>query len=491
MGSTFGGIEIGKKALQTQQKSLSVTAHNIANANNDKYSRQWAIQSTTTPYTYPSIYSTTGAGQVGTGVKVERIERIRDQFIDTRIRYENQALGEWTVKKDNLREIESIFNELDDGGLFNTLNEFWESFQELNNNPESLALRETVVQKSITLTTQFNNIDKALVNFREHLGSEIEGKIVEVNDLLTKIASLNHQIKVIESGMNKKANDLADERDYLIEKLSKMVDIQVRVDSYNQVNISLNGINLIDGGSYNELVAVKNIENISVNVDHDDNPLTADVPYQYDFAIFTFKVNGNTVPVESGEIKGLIDVRDKIIDYKVNKLDKLVRSLKNEVNYLHQGGYDLYGNTNLKFFEFEAGEYDAAHFKVNSAIASDPAKIAASTSPDPDDSGNGENALAIADLRYKQGTIDTTTFNDFWQTQASKLGIDIERAERMSDNQEVLIEQLKQKREEISGVSLDEELTEMIKYQHGYNAAAKVIASMNEMLDTLVNGLLR
>lgn len=493
MMSTFGGIELGKRAIQTQQKSLDVSGHNIANANNENYSRQRAIQSATSPYTLASMYNSTGAGQVGTGVYVKSLERMRDQFIDTRIRYESQGYGEWSVRKDNLRQIESIYNELDNGGLKNNLDLFFESFQDLVNDPESSnAVRESVIQTAITFTTQMNHIERSLMEFRDHLGSEIENKIAEVNDLTSRIADLNKQIKAIESDPTKAANDLCDERDALIDNLSEIVDIQTRIDSQNQANISLNGIAIVSGVDYNV---------IEVEANHDDMT-SADGQRVYDsgeFDKYTFTIKGNEARIEGGEIYGLISVREDLADQKMNKLDLLAETLINEVNDIHRTGYGKndVNPDNPPNRDFFFGT-NASDISVHEDIIGHPENIAAA--PLTEDSNNdGENdfigdqsiALQIAQLRDTSiSDLGNASFNDFWQTQASELGIQISRAEAMEANQNVLLDSLEEKKQEISGVSLDEEMTEMIKFQHGYNAAAQVISVMDGMLNTLINGII-
>src|SRR5690554_5891958 len=391
--STFGGIELGKRAMQTQQKSLDVTGHNIANANNENYSRQRAVQSATDPYTLASLYNPAGAGQIGTGVYIKSIERMRDQFIDTRIRYENQGYGEWSVRKENLRQIESIYNELDSGGIKNNLDRFFQSFHDLVGDAESSnSVRESVIQTAVTLATQLNHIDRSLMEFRDHLGSEIEYKVAEVNDLTKRIAALNKQIKIIESDPTKAANDLCDERDALIDDLSKIVDIQVKFDSENQARISLNGIAIVSGVTSNELeysVSAESRTSIDGRV------------YATDFDKYTFSVNGNQARIESGEIYGLIAVREDITEQKMNKLDLLANTLIDEVNTIHQTGYGKNdvpttgdhetGGAGRDFFKGT----DASDIRVNDepdGIIGHPENIA--TAPETEDANNdGENDL--------------------------------------------------------------------------------------------------
>ncbi len=485
MSSTFGGIELGKRALQAQQRSLEVTGHNIANANNYKYSRQRAIQSATTPFAAPNLYNSTGSGQIGTGVYIEKIQRVRDQFVDKKIRYENHALGEWSVKKENLQYIEGIFNELDSGGMTANLDQFFDSFQELNNNPESMAVRESVVQKTISLTKQFNHFNNGLEEHRKNLGQEIVGRVDQFNYLTEKVANLNNQIKSVESDPDKSANDLMDERDAVLDELSKLADINYKVDSTNQVNISLNGINVVQGKRNNELSFNKVSET-----------RTSTDGQTYNFDIYEFEVNGNEVDINSGEMKGFIDNREDIIDYKINRLDYLARELRDQVNTLHNQGFGLKDDVKRDFFTGN----DASDLAVNQDIIDDSGHIAAAGDGVAfedkngdnirDNAGDGSNALAIANLR-ENGNIDGTGFNDFWQRQSSDLGVKIQSADQMKNNQEVLLGNLVQKREAVSGVSLDEEMAEMIKFQHGYNGAAKVISKLDEMVNTLINGILK
>ncbi|QTL96928.1 flagellar hook-associated protein FlgK [Iocasia frigidifontis] len=592
MSSTFGGVELGKRALQTQQKSMSVAGHNIANAANENYSRQRAIQSTTIPYTSPSLYSSTGAGQVGTGVYVKEISRMRDQFIDNRIWYENQGLGAWNIRKENLQQIEGIYNELDEGSLKSSLDDFFQYFSNLvGADPESSdSTRGAIIQQAVTLTTQMNHINASLMEFREHLGSEIENKISKVNNLTSKIADLNKQIKAIEADTTKAANDLCDERDALIDDLSKMIDIQVTIDSENQAQVSLNGIGIVHGDDSRKIIAEAN----------DVSRTSADGKRTYndgEFDKYTFTIDGNEAHIDSGEIYGLMTVREEIADQKMNKLDLLAESLIEEVNALHRTGYGksdlgmtemvsaeqtntadpLDGNTstiqvlvndgttttttditinsgdsladiasninsvanvtatvNGDRLEIEsAAGYtidivdrstddevnaieelglrgtgagrdffsgsDASSITVSDQILDHPENIAASSLAADSDGkkgndyvGNQSIALKIAQLATETSVsgLGNATFNEFWQTQASQLGVKISGAKAMENNQKVLLGSLEEKKQEVSGVSLDEEFTEMIKFQHGYNAASKVVSIMDEMLDTLINGII-
>jgi flagellar hook-associated protein 1 FlgK len=475
------------------------------------------------------------------------------------------------------------------------MDEFWQSFQELNNNPESLSVRESVVQKSITLTKQFNHFSRQMDNLREDLGVEIKRRVSKVNDYTKRIADLNKQIKTIESDTSKQANDLMDKRDGLLDKLSKLADVDYRTDQTNQVNVSLNGLSLVQGKSQNNLVV-----NETTTSKTSDDGVTYSGVTQYEF-----EVSGNAAQIKSGEINGLLESRTKIHNYKMNKLDRIARRLMDEVNSQHQSGYGLdidwagksedvnslqsavsplgtpvatagiSGTGQIEVYadgsavgtvtinsgdtlsdiatkidgadgtsgggsvtasvsgdrlevngsgashislrnassssqinvlervgmrtpsggsgnDFFTGT-EASNIKVADNIQQSPSNIAtasqwgdANQDGTNDFAGDGSNALKIAQLK-DDGTISGSNFSDFWQTQSSELGISITRAERMETNQQTLVDNMEQKREAKSGVSLDEEMSNMIKYQHGYQAAAKVISQMNQMFGTLNN----
>jgi len=474
MGSTFGGIEIGKRALQVQKKSLDVTGQNIANANTEGYSRQEVIQSTTKPHT---IYHGTGAGQVGTGVKIDEIRRIRNDFVDTQIREETSAKGKWEMRRDALKEIELIFNEPSDNSLRSTMDEFWNSLQELNNNPESQAVRATVRQRGLALTDTFNSLDDQLSDYRLALNDRIRTKVEDINSYAQRIADLNGQISRIES-MNQNPNDLKDKRDLLIDKLSKITSVQVKEDENGFANISIEGQSLVWQDTASKLVAEKDKSNSNL-------------------VEVKWASNNEEVKFTDGAIKGLLEARDTEIPKYISQLDAMAKKMVTEFNNVHKSGYGLDNSTNIDFFDPTG--ITAKSMDLSAAIKNDLNKIAAAskysdTNGDGknDYAGDGSNALKLADLGdQKLFNSGTATFNSYYSSNVAQLGVDSQRAKRMVNNQEVLTRQLNKQRDSISGVSLDEEMAKMIKYQHSYSAAAKFVSTMDEILGVLVNGIKR
>ena len=563
MGSTFSGLEIGKKALWAQKKSLEVTSHNISNANTEGYSRQEAIQTATSPL------SVSGAGQMGTGVKVSEVRRVRNEFVDGQIRKESRTKGYWEVKEDSLNEIELIFNEPSDQGVQQTMSDFWSSMQELNNKPESKAVRATVRQRALAVTDTFNHIDTQLNDYRASLDSQVKTTVQDINSHANRIADLNHQIVRIESD-GQDANDLRDKRTKLINELSESINIQVKENDVGAKRISVSGNALVQGDTANELAVQPNPSNDNL--------------YDVEWA------NGNEIILKDGRLNGLMEVRDDDISKYRSQLDELANNLISEFNAQHRSGYglntvnhvetaqqsdatsalnlqgefDIYvdgtnqgtvtvnsgdslnaiqtkvdavagvnasvnadnqleidgtgskislentsasGNDNiLRELEIGAGQdffsgNDAGNIDLVSNLKTDDgiqeiaaAKKMADSNGDGvnDYAGDGSNALDLAELQSAE-TMDggTATFSDYYGSNIAQLGVESQRAQRMVDNQDTLLTSLEQQQESISGVSLDEEMSNMIKYQQAYNAAAKIVSTMDELLGTVVNGLKR
>ncbi|HHY92257.1 MAG TPA: flagellar hook-associated protein FlgK [Firmicutes bacterium] len=453
-----------------QQRALETTSHNIANANTKGYSRQEAVLATTTPYSYPGM----GAGQVGTGVAVQRLRRLRESFLDAQFRNESKALGRWEVRRDTLEKLEAILNEPGDNGLSKLMDRFFAAWQELAKNPDGdqgLAVRSVVRQEGIALSEAFNHLAAQLNDLTADLNTSIGVRVNEVNSLARQIRDLNAQIVKAESG-NMAANDLRDRRDLLLDDLAKVVPIQVEEDRYGAVSIVVRDHTLLSGQQVNELGF---------------DPSTGKVTWPDGVEL----VAGAHL---YGSLEGLQEARDSVVaDYK-DQLDKLANYIAQAVNAQHKAGAGLDGTTGVDFFEGT----DAGSLKVSDAIMGNLETIAAAApaydddhNPVPPPPGDGSNALLIAQLKNGwdsngDGKIDVV-FSGEYNAWVADLGVKGQEASRMVDNQELLTEQLDSRRQAVSGVSLDEEMTNMVRFQQAYNAAARVITAVDEMLDTLIN----
>src|SRR5665647_644658 len=222
--TTFMGLEIGKSAIMAHQTALNVTGHNIANANTPGYTRQVANLVTNRPWHTPMLTGNATVGQLGTGVDVADIQRLRDDFVDDQIRNENRTSGYWDTQQETFAKIEVILNEPSDDGLRSVMDNFWESWQDLSAHPESEAVRSVVAQRGMAVADAFNHTFRQLTDLRQDVNSNVKIKVDEINSMAVQIKDLNQQILSI-SIAGKQPNDLLDKRDLLLDKLSQLVDI--------------------------------------------------------------------------------------------------------------------------------------------------------------------------------------------------------------------------------------------------------------------------
>lgn len=462
------GLHIGVRALKAQQRALDVIGHNIANVNTEGYSRQRAELATTTPHTMPSMNNLKQAGQVGTGVEVAQIVRLRESFIDERLRGNASLLGEWEQRAKTFGEVESIFNEPTNDGLRKALDKFWGALQELHNNPENGAVRANVREHAGAVTDLFSVYHSQLKEYQKALNESVKNQVNQVNTIAQRIADLNANIASVHS-TGENANDLMDKRDLLIDQLSKIVNIEVNFDSRANANVTIGGFSLVSGEDYTQLKYV---------IDSKKDG----------YASVKWAATDNPLQLKSGELKGILDSRDSIVHTYVNQLNDMARNFIREFNTIHQSGYGLNGSTGIKFFEGT----DASNIRVSTAIL-DPVhgtnNIAAALAPNKE--ADGGNAQRLSDLMHKgMMSEDKVSMNEYWGGIITKLGIDSQRATRLKNNNATIDHQLSQQRQSVSAVSLDEELANMIIHQQAYNAAAKTISTQSEMLDVLL-GILK
>ncbi|MGC8778081.1 MAG: flagellar hook-associated protein FlgK [Candidatus Caldatribacteriaceae bacterium] len=463
MGSEFYGLEIAKKTLQAQQLAMNISGHNIANSNTVGYTRQVPkfVQQTSSPigfFTLPYIKN------VSSGVTLEEVQRIRDRYIDLQIRQESRRGAYWTALDKGLEQIELIFGEPDESGLSGIFDSFWNTWQELAAAPESSAARVLVSETANLLAKAFNDTYNRLENQQVQINEEIAIKVAEANNYLQQIYDLNHQIvRLGAAGGN--INDYRDQLDVLVDKLSQILNVQIKDNDNGTYTLVLQGQILANSETKSEL---------SLGTD----PVTG-------FYTVSLGTSGEELNLSSqdGELRALFDLRDGSLGEYKGYLDRLASDLMNAINALHQTGYTLEEPpTKGDVFFTGSGAVDMA---VNPAILADERQIAASSTGA---AGDGEIALAIAELRGAK-IIDgaSATPDDYYRGFVSRLGTQRNEVNRLVSNQKLLVEELEARKESVSGVSLDEEMTNLIKYQHTYEAASFLVNTINGMLETLIS----
>jgi flagellar hook-associated protein 1 FlgK len=410
--------------------------------------------------------------------------------------------------------MEDIMNEPSDSGLAKTMDQFWQALQDLSTNPEDQGARSVVRQRGQAVVDTFHYLYNSLSQIKQDLGSQIDVTITQINSLAQQISQINQQISEIEPH-GYLPNDLYDERDRLVDQLSELINVQVeKVPSggnalkiaegtYRVYLVDGNGnqIDLVNGGKANTL----SVSYGSIN-GNNGNDFVSGV-----------QVGGVSIST-SGKLLGLIEsfgYQDSSGNVKgiypemINNLNNLAYTFGTIFNQVHEQGYGLNNGTGVDFFDFGAtGAIDAAkNIKLSPAI-DDLSKIAASTKQG--ESGNGSNALNLASvgqiLLSSSGSVNlidnitvdfsrlnlpltSGTIKSNYEGWIGKLGVDGQQAERMKNNSEVLRQSVEERRQSVSSVSLDEEMANMIKYQHAYNAAARQITVIDQMLDKIINGM--
>ncbi len=512
MSSTFSGLEIAKRALYTQQSALYTTSHNIANANTPGYSRQRVNFEQVSPYPAPGRNRPEIPGQIGQGVQAGSVQRVRDEFVDLQFRTEHNKAGYWESKANALSQMEQILNEPSDTGLSSVMNQFWQSLNDLSVNPEDAGARSVVQQRGIAVAETFNYISDSLTAIQKDLQDEINVTSKDINSLLNQIKGINEQIKAVEPH-GYLPNDLYDERDRLIDDLSQMVNIDVEYQSSGgqsmEIAEGIASIKLVDAegnvvaGVPNLIDADNNVNEISVTVAENDKGQSL---------VTGVKVGENTVNPEEftsvGKLKGLMESHGYqnaageavgLYTTMLADIDKMAFAFATAFNEVHGAGYTLNNETGVKFFELGTATQDdyigyAGKMDITAEIKADEDNIAASTAPDA--FGNGENAINLANVKDKVfasgdslGNFlgENTSVESFYESIIGDMGVQAQEAYRMHSNAITLEQSVETRRQYIIGVSLDEEMSNIIKFQHAYNAAARSMTAVDEMLDRIIN----
>ena len=462
---SFRALETAYRGLISQQRAVDTSNHNVANANTPGFSRQRVLFTPTAPYTVPAFNRSALAGQVGTGATVAAITRVREYVFDFQLRVQSEALGDASTRVTTYTQLEGIFNEPGENGLGALLDRFWRTWQAVTNQPEDLAARASLVQESTTLAANLNRIRQQLGQLREDLIQKLTLQTGEVNSIAERVAALNAQITAaIATGQN--PNDLVDQRDLLLDQLAQFTGVTARTLPNGAVNLYLGGYPLVD----------------------QDQSFALKVVISGGTASIAWQASGSAAAIQRGSLTALLDLHNTVVPGLLAQVESIRDALANKVNALHQTGYGLTDTLppppGRDFFEI----LPSGDLRVNPALVSDPALIAASSAPGAP--GNNDVARQIADLRYALVmNSNTATVNDFYNALIAKLGGDSRQAQVAKENQETLVQAIDRQRQEISAVSIDEEMANLVKFQHAYQAAARAITAVDEMLDRIINGM--
>jgi flagellar hook-associated protein 1 FlgK len=622
MGSTFSGIELGKRSIMANTDAITTAGHNISNANTEGYSRQRVQIRAFDPLYKPDLTRPERAGMIGQGVDVESINRIRDELLDQRIVGQAHLEGYWDTRSKYYMMLEQIYNEPDDVSIRSNMDKFWEAWQELSIHPENQASRQAVVTRGETLTDSIKQRWESLDGIGNLIDGDIEATVRQVNNYAKQIAETNAEI-VRSRAMGDNPNDLLDRRDLLVDKLSKLINITTDQRDNDEFMVHVDGKIIVQGSVSREIgfapreddtgyqkliwkdtgfdaifkggqlgalvelrdVDVRNeiqslntltmnfsdlvndihrngvgannvtgldffvqhpfVENTNGNFDRDgdgyldtsyvfrftgSNALDmqqqvgiegvmtfsgtdgyVDVPYYHTDTVETViaRINNST-----SEVKAYLDKNNHLVlkattAQDTSNPDFVIRHVEDSGYFLSGYSGILRGNGAENAYDFaQADSVNAltdqaqfavapyfnpsAYIEINSEIKNDVMCVAAGY-PDVNGhnpAGDGRAAVEIASIRNTAIMVGSMkTFDDYFADTVTNVGLKGEQAETNLLTQTAIMDDLRNMRDSISGVNIDEELAEIMKFQHGYNAAAKFVTVWDSLIDTIINRL--
>ncbi|MBM7856055.1 flagellar hook-associated protein 1 FlgK [Desulfohalotomaculum tongense] len=472
MPGTFFGIETARRGMNVHQNALDITGHNLANASTPGYSRQEAVITAADPYANPTLDSSVTPGQFGTGAEVTMIRRVRDEYLDNSVRNAATAHYYWEDQISVLQRAEACFAEPASAGIGQRIVDFFKSWMDLNNTPQDPGTKASVVQVGEELASlmsaaykQLDDVEKSVAAVNSAVtppqvtGGKLADQVNQVNDLLGQINNLNTAIvKIYAAGQQ--PNDLLDKRDRLLEELS----------GYGPVEVTFETANGKPTGEITELkflgMDITSLNNkLELAVDNSSGGEEMVLEYGSETVNLTDSCYDSS---RGGSLLGLERARQQLMGFK-EKLNDIATSMRDKIAAV----------SSPPFFVGDLQSDDFGDFGVNSALVDSPELI------------DGTKAKDIANLRDED--IDPVTkpftFEEYYSRLVTEVGGSVKAAGGIADSQLAISQQITALRDSVSGVAIDEELTRMIQFQYGFQASARMINTLDGMLDVIINRL--
>ncbi|GGK83014.1 flagellar hook-associated protein FlgK [Mangrovihabitans endophyticus] len=453
MGSSFGSINTALSSLYAQRRALDVTGQNIANANTEGYTRQHVVMQSQTGSIRPAMYARSDG--LGSGVAVSAVQRVRDEYLENRGRAEHANSAYLTRQTAAYSSIEDVFAEPSDTAMQAQLHDMWDAWADVANNPKDSAARAALIQRSATVADGLNTAHDALAGQWRGTREQLVAYVDEVNTAATHVAQLNDTIvKAQASGVT--VNELEDQRDLQVLKLAELTGATASKRPNGAMDVFVGNSTLVSEFTPRQLEVTGALR----LEDQGTDPLT-----------LRWADTGTKVTV-GGTMGAMSDVMTTIIPAISDELDVIAKNLIDTVNAAHTGGFQLDGTPGTDFFSgTTAGTIAVA--------ISDPSEVAAAAT-----AGTLDNTVAdgLADV----GTSSTGPDAQY-RDMIARLGVAAQSSSRRTEIQATITEQVDSARESTSGVNLDEEMTNLLTYQRGYEAASRVLTTVDAMLDQLIN----
>ncbi|MBM9513159.1 flagellar hook-associated protein FlgK [Desulfogranum marinum] len=466
MAGLLDALNAGKTSLSTNQKSIEIVGNNVANVNTEGYSRQRAELMQIPAVNFGDFF-------IGQGVTVSDVSRDYSSFISRQLQESNIAFGEETGRSNTLSELERIFNVSDDN-LASEIDDFFDAWQELTTNPSGAVERDVVLQRGQLLGDAFRQVSDELNTITQNLNTEIIGEVEQLNEKISEIAKLNDRIRQIEIG-GQQANAARDQRDLLVQDLSQTLGVKTYSDNLGMLAVVLpGGTPLVQGNTAMTIQTVTTGTNVELQVE----------------------IAGTIKDISreelGGEFRGIYEMRDVFVEGLHDDLDTLAIDITSSVNDIHDDGYFIDPTTDIAttgqffFTDITALPSDVRASRSITTAFTDSRYIAAA-GQDTAAPGDNENALKIAALETSHNVTGTDgNYDAFFSQMVSTVGIEASRNDLALKGAEDTTVQLQNLRDGYSGVSLEEEMIDLIQYQRGFQSSAKFLSTVDEMMNSLL-----
>jgi flagellar hook-associated protein 1 len=453
----FSMLRMASRALDAQRYGLDVTGQNIANVNTAGYTQRSVIFSEVPPL---------DPWSAGGGVDVQKLVAARAPLIEARLQFEQPASSREGAIADHLAVVEADLGQ-PGASLDAALARFYNTYAALAQSPTSATARQQVIVEGQTLSRTFNDLSTSFNDAQTNADRELRDAVSQVNQLAKQIADINGGIA---SAGTDNADGLLDQQSIALASLTELADVTVTHNDDGTVDVSIgSGRALVVGANTFALTATSTPPQGFARIISDGAAVPTDV----------------TSEITGGKIAGLLQVRDVLVPQYTTQLDQLAYGVSTDVNSLATTGYDLSGNAGVNFFAPPSGVAGAAQqMAVNSAVAADTSRVVASATTA---AGNNDIARAIAALQDQPITGSSTRPVDAWGNLVYSVASDSRAATQSKASHEQVMQQLKNLRDQISGVSLDEEAAMMLRFQRSYEANAKFFQVTNQALDLLMS----
>lgn len=478
-------FNIGRTSLHASKTSLKTTSHNIANANTEGYSRQRVTQETNTPIAE-------GSYVLGTGTNVRDIKRIHDKLVEKKLNHSLTNSHFHEERTFQLERVEEIFNEINSDGLNKILNKFFNSFRELSNQPENEIVRTLVRDNAKLVVNDFNRLSDHITDVKENIDAKIHASIKEINSLANSIASLNKEITNIEN-VGGESGDLRDQRDMAVRTISEFFKVNVYQDEKNQYVVNIVGAgSLVAGGLVNKLDA----RSVTQKDSSEEGKMEL---------FFQGRKNNNfSGSIKTGALGAALKVRNEEVTILRDQMDDLAYGLTKATNAVHTRGYvnreipiDQNGEpvensqtgkiTAINFFkDLNSKKRASEKISLSKDIDADLNNIATGLAPN--SPGDNRIAIAISKLQHeKLLNEETSTLEETYLRAVGKIGLATGKSKIDEEQAKGILTQAESIKERLTGVSIDEEAANMVKYQHAYDASARMIRVADEMFDSVLD----